>query len=185
MQQEVQATVTRSAVPVRPPSMKRHTRRSLRRWNIAEWFILSQTFLPAVLYLPGTQPLRVPIRMASYGISLAILAYYWVVMRSISRRSFRPHPAVPWLVGCLICLGFMLLHPTTNSYKAGLAQIGVYFSILAPVFLGAGVRPHSSPPTAAALGALTMQRRQRLRWRHASARPCHLDAERVFICRRE
>ena len=104
------------------------------RWNIAEWFILSQTFLPAILYLPGSQPLRVPIRMASYGISIGVLAYYWIFVRPRSRRLVESHPAVPWLVGCLICLGFMLLHPTTNSYTAGVAQIGMYFSILAPIF---------------------------------------------------
>ena len=48
-------------------------KRPFAQWGFAEWFILSQTFLPALLYLPGTQPLRIPIRMASYGISLGAL----------------------------------------------------------------------------------------------------------------
>jgi hypothetical protein len=103
-------------------------------WTFAEWFIVSQTFLPAILYVPGSQRLRVLIRVASYGISLVALAYYWVNARQNSRRSIPDHPSVPWLVACLGLLGLMLLHPTTNSYLAGLAQIALYTSILAPVF---------------------------------------------------
>jgi hypothetical protein len=97
-------------------------------WNFAEWFVLSQTFLPALLYLPGSQPFRVPIRMASYAITLAALLYFWP-----NKRRLRPHPAVPWLVASMIYLAIMLAHPTTNSLLSGAAQIGIYFSVLAPV----------------------------------------------------
>lgn len=129
MRQDVQAKDTLPAAPLRPPSV----RRDKSRWNIAEWFILSQTVLPALLYIPGTQFLRIPIRMAVYGISLAVLAYFWIVMRARLRRSTSAHPAVPWLIACLVYLGLMLMHPTTNSYLAGIAQIGLYLAILAPV----------------------------------------------------
>ena len=97
-------------------------------WNFAEWFVVSQTLLPALLYLPGSQPFRVPIRMACYGITLAALVYFWR-----SRTSIRQHPSVKWLVLSLAYLGLMMLHPTTNSVASGLAQIGLYFSVLAPV----------------------------------------------------
>jgi hypothetical protein len=98
------------------------------RWNFAEWFVLSQTLLPALLYIPGSQPFRVPIRMACYGITLAALVYFW---RNTSR--LRAHPSVPWLLASMAYLGIMMAHPTTNSVASGLAQIGMYFSVLAPV----------------------------------------------------
>jgi hypothetical protein len=102
-------------------------------WNLAEWFILSQTILPALLYLPGSQAFRVPIRVASYGIGLVALAYFWLVIRQGNRNSIRPHPSLPWLAGALAYMGLMLLHPTTNSLLAGIAQIALYLSVLAPV----------------------------------------------------
>jgi hypothetical protein len=97
-------------------------------WNFAEWFVLSQTVLPALLYLPGSQPFRVPIRMSCYGITLAALLFFWR-----NKQCLRPHPAVPWLVASLVYLAIMLAHPTTNSPLSGMAQIGIYFSVLAPV----------------------------------------------------
>ena len=103
------------------------------KWNFAEWFILSQTFLPALLYLPGTQPLRVPIRVASYGISLAALICYLAAANSRARIMSRLHPSAPWLLVAVVYLGLMVFHPTTNSLLAGLAQVGLYVAILAPV----------------------------------------------------
>ena len=103
------------------------------RWNFAEWFILSQTFLPALLYLPGTQPLRVPIRVASYGISLAALICYLAAANSRARILSRLHPSTPWLLAAVVYLGLMVFHPTTNSLLSGLAQVCLYVAILAPV----------------------------------------------------
>jgi hypothetical protein len=97
-------------------------------WNFAEWFVISQTLLPALLYLPGSQAFRVPIRMACYGITLAALLYFWQ-----NKPRLRPHLAVPWLVASMVYLAIMLAHPTTNSLLSGVAQIGIYFSVLAPV----------------------------------------------------
>ena len=97
-------------------------------WNFAEWFVVSQTLLPGLLYLPGSQPFRVPIRMACYGITLAALAYFWR-----NRTRLRQHPSVKWLVLSLAYLWLLMLHPTTNSVASGLAQIGLYLSVLAPV----------------------------------------------------
>lgn len=97
-------------------------------WNFAEWFVVSQTFLPAILFLPGTQPFRVPIRMACYGITLVALVYFWR-----NKTNLGPHPAVKWLTLSIAYLGLMMLHPTTNSVASGLAQIGIYLAVLAPV----------------------------------------------------
>ena len=46
-------------------------------WGFLEWFIISQVALPALLYLPGTQGLRVPIRIAPFAISLAALVWWF------------------------------------------------------------------------------------------------------------
>jgi hypothetical protein len=97
-------------------------------WNFTELFVLSQTFLPALLYLPGSQSFRTPIRMACYGITLAALFYFWS-----NRQRLQPHPAVPWLIASMVYMALLLAHPTTNSVLSGVAQIGMYFSVLAPV----------------------------------------------------
>src|SRR5205807_6937414 len=69
-------------------------------WGFPELFILSQAVLPALLYLPGTQPLRVVIRTAPFLISLAAMAWY-------GKKSFHARllaPAQKWLVLCSLCL---------------------------------------------------------------------------------
>jgi hypothetical protein len=101
-------------------------------WNFAEWFVLSQTLLPALLYLPGSQVFRIEIRMAAYGISLGALFYTWFSRKK--GAAFASHPAVPCLVVTIGYLCLMLLHPQTNSVVAGSAQIALYLSIMAPVF---------------------------------------------------
>lgn len=99
-------------------------------WGFPELFILSQIILPAVLYIPGTQSLRVLIRMAPFLISLAALVWY-------GKKAFRTRlvaPAQKWLVICSLCLMVMVFHPTTNSFLAGAAHAMLYLSVLAPIF---------------------------------------------------
>ena len=55
-------------------------------WGFPELFVISQTALPALLYLPGTQPFRLPIRISAFAISLVALAW-WLVT---SRHNIRP-----------------------------------------------------------------------------------------------
>ena len=102
-------------------------------WNFTEWFILSQTFLPALLYFPGTQPFRVPIRVASYGISLGALLYCWVLLPRRARR-IRLSRAAYCLAAALLYLIVMLAHPLTNSVASGIGQVGMYLAVMAPVF---------------------------------------------------
>lgn len=99
-------------------------------WGLPEYFIISQTALPALLFLPGTQPIRFYVRVASFGISLALLAW-WAVGNA---RETRPHPAQPWLIAFLCYVALMILHPSTGSMVGGLAQLVLYLSVIAPVF---------------------------------------------------
>jgi hypothetical protein len=101
------------------------------RWGFLELFVISQTALPALLYLPGSQTIRVPIRAASFLISLAGLL--WCVSAKLN-KGVPAHPAHPWLVAALICLGLMICHPTTNSTTAAVVQIVLYLAVLAPAF---------------------------------------------------
>jgi hypothetical protein len=116
--------------PVTPPAASRRAD-TAPAWGVVEWFLICQIALPAFLYLPGTHAFRVPLRIAPYGLSLLAL-FWWMAARQV--RQPAPHPACPWLVMVLVCLGLMIFHPTTNCYVAGLAQMMLYLSVLAPVF---------------------------------------------------
>ncbi len=98
-------------------------------WGFPELFVISQTAIPAILFLPNTQGLRLPVRVATFALSLAALAW-WLG----KRRSSSPHPAAHWLVLALAYLGLMIFHPTTNSALAGFAQAMLYLAVMAPVF---------------------------------------------------
>lgn len=100
-------------------------------WGVPELFIISQTLLPAMLYLPGTQPIRIPLRIAAFLISFALVAW-WFFQRSDRQEDDR-HPAVPWLVAVIAGIGLMLFHPQTTTFTGGLAQIGLYVCVFAPV----------------------------------------------------
>jgi len=103
-------------------------RRTLRvKWGFAEAYLLGLTILPALLYLPGTQRLRVPIRIAPFALSLVALGLWFGKAR-------KRHPAYPWIALAITYCALMILHPTTNSMLSGAAQTMLYAAIAAPVF---------------------------------------------------
>ncbi len=104
------------------------------KWGFAEFFVISQTAFPAILFLPGTQGLRLPLRVAAFAISLAALA--WWMGR---RRRHTPHPALHWLLLSVAYLALMIFHPTTNTLLAGLGQTMLYLSVMAPVYWAASM----------------------------------------------
>ncbi len=91
---------------------------------------LSQTAIPALLFLPGTQGIRFYVRVASFAISMALLVW-WAFGNA---KHSRVHPAQIWLVVSIIYTAAMLLHPFTSSTLAGIAQIVLYVSVMAPLF---------------------------------------------------
>jgi hypothetical protein len=99
-------------------------------WGFPEFFVISQTAIPALLYLPGSQQFRLYIRIASFAISFATLLWW----AASSRRTSRPHPAQPWILGSMAYVVVMFLHPMTSSTLAGLAQFVLYLSVIAPIF---------------------------------------------------
>lgn len=100
------------------------------KWGFAEWFAVSQTALPAILILPGSQAFRLPIRVSAFAISLAAFAWYVVSPRMKMRQSH----AQSWVFAVMALLAVMLFHPATGSLIGGVAHIAVYFAVMAPLF---------------------------------------------------
>jgi hypothetical protein len=107
------------------------------RWGLAEFFVISQTAIPAALYLPGTQGVRLYVRVASFAISLAFLAW-WAVGNAPRSRS-GTHPAHPWLLAAIVYTAAMVFHPFTGSTLGGIAQLVLYLSVMAPLFWAGSV----------------------------------------------
>jgi len=103
---------------------------SFSDWGLAEFFVVSQTAIPALLFLPGTQGIRLYVRVASFAISIGLLLWWAFGEAKDSRR----HPSQPWLVTFLIYTALMILHPFTSSALAGVAQIVLYVAVMGPVF---------------------------------------------------
>jgi len=104
---------------------------SLLPRGFIEWFVVAQTAIPAMLYLPGTQAIRLPIRVGAYAIALVGFVVWWLGRGG--SRSDR-HPADRWLVFITLYLAVMIFHPLTSGLLAGIAQTGLYFAIFCAVF---------------------------------------------------
>jgi hypothetical protein len=104
-------------------------------WGLAEVFVIGQTAIPALLFLPGTQPVRLYLRVAAFAFSAAMLGYWFVV----GERRTSPHPARPWAIAALAYVAAMIFHPWTNTTLAGIAQLGLYLSVVAPLFWAPGL----------------------------------------------
>ena len=101
-------------------------------WGWLEWFVLSQTFIPALLFVPGMSPIRTLTRVSAYGVAtLAWITLVWAGRRPPGAEAF---PARPWLVFCSVWLGLSILHPNSYSLLAASAQAALYITILSPVF---------------------------------------------------
>lgn len=98
--------------------------------GFVEWFAVGQTLLPALLFIPGSQAYRLPIRTGAYAVSLVAFVVWWFDRGGRQRGR---HPATGWIMLTMLWLVLMLLHPDTVSL-AGVAQICLYFAILCPVF---------------------------------------------------
>src|SRR3954471_13895720 len=82
-------------------------------WGWLELFVLSQTFLPALLFVPGLSAGRTPIRIAAYAI--APVAWSFLARRGSRRPGSDSFPARPWLLASAAWVGLSVLHP--NSYS--------------------------------------------------------------------
>jgi hypothetical protein len=99
-------------------------------WGFAELFVISQSALPAILIMPGTQGIRLPIRVSSFV--LPLLAFVWYNLNS--DLNLRPSRSQSWLFAVMFLLALMLFHPSTPSFVGGLAHVAVYFAVMTPLF---------------------------------------------------
>lgn len=119
-----------SAAEARAVPMAGVTAPARVKWGFAEIFIISQTALPALLYLPGSQVFRLPIRFSAFAISLGAFAWYQVESTTQAPRS----KMQPWIAAIMSLLALMLFHPETTSLVGGIAHMAVYFAVMAPLF---------------------------------------------------
>ena len=108
-------------------------RPSREPWGLAELFIISQTALPAILFLPGTQAIRLPLRVGAFVISFGLLMWWFFSRSSKQTEADARHPAHPWVVAVMVVLGLMIFHPQTTTVTGGLAQLGLYVCVFAPL----------------------------------------------------
>jgi hypothetical protein len=100
------------------------------KWGFPEIFVISQTALPAMLYLPGNQGIRLSLRVSAFAISL--VAFVWWQLQSESRAP--AHRSYSWVAAVMALLAVMLFNPYTTSLVGGLAHMMVYFAVMSPLF---------------------------------------------------
>ena len=106
-----------------------------------EWFVVSQTLLPALLFIPGISTVRPFLRISTYAVSLVILTV--VLAKGRQPRVADHFPARYWLYFCVVWLSLSVLHPNSYSLITGVAQVGLYVAVMSPAFWAS--RPLDSP----------------------------------------
>jgi hypothetical protein len=102
------------------------------RWTWLERFLLAQSLLPALLFVPGISAARVVIRMALFLTPLAV--WFAIIQSGRSKAGSDTYPAGFCLK--LICglLGLLIFHWGTPSIPAGAAQATFYIAVFSPAF---------------------------------------------------
>ena len=127
----------RFATPMLNPDATRPVRRGFSlSAAVADWparFVLFAIACAAGLLVLAGTPLRLPLRVAVYGASLALL---------VARRPrYRAHPALKLAVWVPVLLAASVLNPQRSTLLAAVAQGMLYLSILAPLAWVAAGRP--------------------------------------------
>lgn len=89
-------------------------------------FIWLQIGCQLALLVEAISGVRVVVRMLAFGVSLALLVL-------VPGRRLR-HPAMPLLMASMAVTALNMFHPQTSSILAGVAQLGILLSVLAPLF---------------------------------------------------
>ena len=98
------------------------------RWRpigFIEWFAVGLTLLPALLFLPGSQAFRLPIRTGAYAISLVAFVCGGSIAAAGNAASIQPSDGLSLM---FLWLVLMILHPLTSPLLVGVAQ----FSCISP-----------------------------------------------------
>ena len=101
-------------------------------WGWLEWFTVMQTFMPAILFIPGISAVRTATRIMAY--LLGLFAWAGVVAGPKKGTTAGSFPAKPWLIFSMVWLTLSLAHPNSYSPIASLGHVVLYISILSPAF---------------------------------------------------
>jgi hypothetical protein len=102
------------------------------KWGWLEWFVVAQTALPALMFIPGLSAVRTPSRIAAFSIALVAWGAVWA--RGVGARPGARFPAIPWLVGAIGWLVAMIFHPDGNTMLSRVGHVALYAAILCPAF---------------------------------------------------
>jgi hypothetical protein len=122
----------RPSPPPKPASRPSTKLAPMPKWGWLEWFMVAQTALPALMFIPGLSVVRAPSRIAAF--SIALVAWGAIVARGTRPRPGRAFPAIPWLTAAVGWLCVMILHPDGNSILARVGHVALYTAILSPAF---------------------------------------------------
>src|SRR4051794_18121186 len=106
--------------------------RSSARWVIA--FLLLQFICQLALLVPALTPLRIGFRVASFGMSLAMLVL------PPGRRGAHRHPALVAAMCVMAILLVQFMNPEAPNFLASLATTVMNLAILAPVVWASRLR---------------------------------------------
>jgi hypothetical protein len=120
--------------PSPPPAAKKPATRvaPMPRWGWLEWFVIAQTALPALMFIPGLSVVRTPARIAAF--SIALVAWGAIALQGKRPRVGPGFPAAPWLTATVGWLGLMIFHPDGNTWLARIGHVALYTAILSPAF---------------------------------------------------
>lgn len=105
---------------------------ALPPWGVLEWFTVAQTFMPALLFIPGITAVRTATRVAAYMLGFAAWgAVVFSPRRGTTAGSF---PAKPWLLAAMAWLVLSLANPNSYSPMAAIGHVMLYISIMSPAF---------------------------------------------------
>ena len=107
------------------------------KWGWLEWFLIAQTFIPAMLFLPGISSIRFVIRVASFA--LALVAWCMIFQSGKVRSGSRSFPATNWLKLTIGLLLLLVFHWNSNSPQSAFAQVVLYVAVFSPAFWAASV----------------------------------------------
>lgn len=102
------------------------------RMGWLEFIVLSQTLLPAMLFIPGLTSVRLAIRVL--GTVLPLVAWVAVIFSGKRVPGGRPYPPAIWMAFCAIWMTLSIAHPNTNSLRSGTAEMVLNVAIFCPVF---------------------------------------------------
>lgn len=93
------------------------------------WFVAGYIFFQVSLLVLGSTPLRAPLRVGAFSVSLAMLFVC---------KGGRQHPAARWVPLILLCMLPGVFMPSQNTLTAGVAQATLYLATLAPLLWVSG-----------------------------------------------